>query len=274
MQQIKIKSIKKIPKRDRYDLTVNSTKNFFANNILIHNTSVVISKVMCKRKLNIFEKIAKLVGLKIIDTEFKNIYSSRKVIKNDPSFEHKGFYKEDIWGKANKKISDFLFNGMTAYCEIVGYTGDTAIQSLKGKAYDYGCALKEFGVYIYRLTYTTLDGKVFEFSAKQVQEFCQTAPLGVYSVCENYYGYAKDLIDDDDDDYRKFSEKLLESLNDKFIGGNCRFCNNKVPAEGIVVRVENTNPLFQVESFKLKSFEFYEAETKALDNGEIDIESE
>ena len=37
--QMKIKSIKKIDKLDRYDLTVNTTHNFFANNVLIHNTS-------------------------------------------------------------------------------------------------------------------------------------------------------------------------------------------------------------------------------------------
>ena len=34
MEQVKIKSIRKLPKKlDRYDLTINSTHNFFANNI-------------------------------------------------------------------------------------------------------------------------------------------------------------------------------------------------------------------------------------------------
>ena len=38
MEQIKIKSIKKIDlKSHRYDITVNETNNYFANNILIHN---------------------------------------------------------------------------------------------------------------------------------------------------------------------------------------------------------------------------------------------
>lgn len=39
MKSVKIKSIKRIPKNDRYDLTVPKNHNFFANNILIHNTS-------------------------------------------------------------------------------------------------------------------------------------------------------------------------------------------------------------------------------------------
>ena len=38
-KQLRITSIKKINKRDRYDLTINSTRNFFANGVLIHNTS-------------------------------------------------------------------------------------------------------------------------------------------------------------------------------------------------------------------------------------------
>ena len=40
MQTVKIKSITKIPKTHRHHLTVPSTSNFFANNILIHNTSL------------------------------------------------------------------------------------------------------------------------------------------------------------------------------------------------------------------------------------------
>ena len=50
MEQVKIKSIRKLPKKlDRYDLTINSTHNFFANNILIHNTSFICGNVLTKR---------------------------------------------------------------------------------------------------------------------------------------------------------------------------------------------------------------------------------
>jgi len=83
MQQVKIKSIKKLDiKHDRYDLTVNSTKNFFANNILIHNTSFVVSKVLCKKMLKWHERILKRFGVNIVDTQYDTVYSSRKVIKN------------------------------------------------------------------------------------------------------------------------------------------------------------------------------------------------
>jgi hypothetical protein len=47
--------------------------------------------------------------------------------------------------------------------------------------------------------------------------------------------------------------------------------NNKVPREGIVVRKEHQ---FEFEPYKLKSFRFLEFETKQLDAGEADMESE
>ena len=42
-------------------------------------------------------------------------------------------------------------------------------------------------------------------------------------------------------------------------------CKNKVPAEGIVVKLEE---LFSCRPTKLKSFNFLEYETKQLDNDE------
>lgn len=46
MREIKIKSIKRLEQKlDRYDLTMERTHNFFANGILIHNTSARTGKV-------------------------------------------------------------------------------------------------------------------------------------------------------------------------------------------------------------------------------------
>jgi hypothetical protein len=51
----------------------------------------------------------------------------------------------------------------------------------------------------------------------------------------------------------------------------CEYNNLQVPAEGIVVRIDH---LDQSEAFKLKNFRFLEAESKLLDKGESDIETE
>ena len=65
MQEIKIKSIKKINKKDRYDLTVSTTNNFFANNILIHNTSAVFANIPTLRPLKWWEKMLVKLGANI-----------------------------------------------------------------------------------------------------------------------------------------------------------------------------------------------------------------
>ena len=43
-----------------------------------------------------------------------------------------------------------------------------------------------FDIIVYRITYTNVDGKVFEFSTQQVKEFCKKYSL--HSVKELYYG--------------------------------------------------------------------------------------
>ena len=48
----------------------------------VHGTSVILANVLCNRKLTRWEKIKKFFGCKIQETEYGNIYSSRKVIKN------------------------------------------------------------------------------------------------------------------------------------------------------------------------------------------------
>ena len=83
MELVKIKKITKLTKPlDRYDLTVPKNSNFFANGILIHNTSGIFSNILCNRKLSRWEKIKKFFGFKVVETEYGNVYSSRNVIKN------------------------------------------------------------------------------------------------------------------------------------------------------------------------------------------------
>jgi hypothetical protein len=266
--------VKKIEKRKykyahdnkKYDIQTG-TSNYFVSGSLVHNSSLVSSKVICKKKLNPFLKLLKKINVPIIDTHYDMIYSSRKVIKNaelNPNANH--YYKTDIWGLAHDKIKDYLADGMTFYAEIVGYipnSEDTMIQS----DYDYGCDKGQFDVYIYRITYTNPSGKVFEFSAKQVQDFCKMN--GIKAVPELYYGRAIDLDPRLKSD-EHFQATLLEVLKEKYLEKQCFMCKNKVPEEGCVVRIEGMD----LEAFKLKSFNFLERETKLLDKGQVDIEEE
>lgn len=231
----------------------------------MHGTSVVISKVLCKKKLKITDKIFKKVGVNIVDTEYDNIYSSRRVVKNDDINTKRHFYSEDIWKLANDQIKDFLLYGMTIYAEIVGYipNGGDAIQ----KGYDYGCGTGQYDIYVYRITYTNIDGHIFEFSHRQMKQWCDER--GIKIVPELYYGLAKDIISNYNNDL-DFRDNFYESLKTLYLEKDCFICRNKVPAEGVVVRKDVNHFL----AFKLKSFKFLLRETKELDKGTVDIEED
>jgi hypothetical protein len=238
----------------------------------IHGTSIISSYILCKKPLKWYEKILKKIGVNVVDTHYDYIWSSRKVIKNselNPNAEH--YYEEDIWGIAHKELKPFLQKGMTIYAEIAGYlpTG-SYIQS----QYDYGCLTGQHKVFVYRITQTNVDGKVIEFSAKQVQEWCKLN--GLLPVPELFYGYAKDcftniyhLIEEPNQFEQKWNEEFLIEIKKKYNEKDCYMCINKVPEEGCVVRLDNK---FNYEAFKQKSTRFFEGETKMLDKGIIDIE--
>lgn len=265
----------------------------------MHGTSVVISKVLSEKKLSLWQKFLKVIGGDIITTEYSkddNLYGSRRVVKNQ--FEDQtnvNFYDEDIWKLANKKIRDYLLPGMTAYAEIVGYLPSGAFIQ---KPFDYGCKEGEWKLAIYRLTYTNTVGGVFEFSARQVQNWCKDNSL--LAVHELFYGsvadlynklvrkspkIAKMLINGNKEvgeyfDYISINPNnphlpdhwqmnLLEMLKEEYHLPQCMMCENPVPAEGIVIRNESNN---YIEPFKFKNFDFLAFETKQHDKGEDDIE--
>lgn len=249
----------------KYDIETE-THNFITNNTLVHNSSGISSRCLVKRKLNWFEKLLKLLGVKIVQTHYDGygIFSSRKVVQNeDLNPNTNDYYKDDSnWRKiAHEMLIPFMANGMTLYYEIAGYIPNgSAIQ----KNYDYGCEVGEFKIFIYRITSTNTDGQVLEWSSKQVQDWCKQNEL--QAVPELYYGYIGTLIYDEAF-YGDFHEYTLERLKD-FWKNQCSICKSKVPSEGIVLRKEG----LQLEVYKYKNFRFLEYESKRLDSGEANIE--
>lgn len=231
----------------------------------IHGTSGISSKILCKKRLTWYERILKFFRVDIVDKTYDYIYSSRKVIKNkslNPNPNHS--YNEDIWGAAHNKVKEFLQDGMTFYYEIAGYLSSGALIQ---KDYDYGQKPNEFEVYIYRITYTNPEGKVHEFSTLQIQDFCKRN--GLKAVPLLYYGEASEFSDERlgrDKWLTKFHETIKSLYNDR----ECFMCSTKVPEEGVVIRIEG----LEFEAYKQKSYSFLERETKLLDKGESDIESE
>jgi len=278
----------------------------------LHGTSAIAGKVLCNRRLNIKDRIARLLGVKVQDTEYQLIWSSRKVVKNgnyylswgetlgrnvlfyikkpqyligdltnaikspastyknikdwlsfinsDPSQNH--YYSYDLWRDVALSLENYLTDGLTIYCEVVGYTKDGAFIQ---KQYDYGCKPNTFDIYIYRIVYTATSGRTFEFSTQQIKEYCEK--YGLKMVPELYWGRAKDLFDIQLDD--NWNETFIRRLSDEYLEKDCDMCVNKVPDEGIVLRRE----IFGIDPYKFKSFAFKLRETKQADAGEIDLET-
>ena len=232
-----------------------------------HGTSAISSKILCKKKLTWVEKFLIILGVNIIHTQNDYIYSSRKKIKNEElNSEGSGYYDEDIWGIAHNEIKDVIQDGMTLYYEIVGFTPNgTAIQ----KGFDYGCSQEkgEHKIKVYRITYTNSSGKVFEFSAKQVQQWCERYDL--IPVKELFYGYASEFSDERLNK-ENWEDKFLETIKERYNEKDCYICKNEVPEEGVVIRVEGVT----FEAYKQKSKRFYDWETDMNDKGVVDMESE
>lgn len=231
-----------------------------------HGTSFWVSNLLVKRKLNLIERGLKALGVKIKDTEYDFVYGSRKVVKNEFETEGKShFYDTDIWGEIKEDLKEFLPKGYTVYGEAVGYTSNgSAIQG----EYDYGCQPGERKLMIYRMTFTNEDGLSNDLTTPQIEEFCKHFNLGFIHVF--YHGRAGDMYPELDKGEHwnvEFIKRLEKDYNDK----DCFMCFSAVPEEGIVLRKEK---MFEFEAYKLKSWRFLEYETKLLDEGTVDMESD
>jgi hypothetical protein len=238
----------------------------------LHGTSLVSSKILCKKELKWYEKVFKKLKIPIIEEEYQNVYSSRRVIKfpkktNDLK---NSFYKEDIWGLANKRLIDFLDDGMTIYAEIVGFLSTGAYIQ---KDYDYGCKSWDFEIYIYRITHTNTFGKVIEMPMNYIQSWCKYN--GFKAVPLLFYGEALKIWDwnylIDWDENLSFQDNFLNRIKSKYLEMDCEICKiKKVPREGVVVRIED----MLLKAYKQKSFKFLDRETRNLDKEVVDIEED
>jgi hypothetical protein len=245
----------------------------------LHGTSFICGRLLTYRKLSFVERVLKRLGVNINDKVYDLLYSSRRVIKNDDlNTQSNHYYSSDVWGDASKMISYAVQKGYTLYAEIVGYTRDGAYIQ---KDYDYGCIKPvyeneyvegvHYRVFVYRITFTNEDGNVCELSWRQIKAYCEH--FGIRHVPEYYFGklvnFDKSLKKIKTDD--EFNGAVIKLLEEKYLEKYCEFCDNKVPSEGIVLRVDK---LFNFDAYKLKSFMFFEMESKQLDDNVIDIESE
>lgn len=290
---VKIKSIKKLNyKLDRYDLTVSSTNNFYANGVLIHNTSSIIGNVLVKNplKLPIYKKVWNLITdnkwlrkYKIKDwyEDYGMVCSSRKVIKNEfanPNKKSEGFYGKDIWSDYGDLLGPYLPKGMTVYGEIFGYV--TGQEKMIQKNYDYGCDVGQNKMMIYRIT-TKENGIFKEWNVQEVYGWTvnlinehKELTDKIVPITILYHGQLKDMYPNLDLEHH-WRENLLEEMKQDSLMLGMELmepqCLNTVPREGIVLRIDDDEV---PEAFKLKTLAFKLRESSEIDKGEIDMEME
>lgn len=230
----------------------------------LHGSSGIVSNVLVNKTLKWYEKLLIKLGVDVPTEEYGWIYSSGKPRSKLPKGiigswknPNEDYYTSDIWHDSYEMLRPFVQQGMSIYYEIVGYT---STGSMIQKGFDYGQEEGSFGVYIYRVTYTNPKGKVFEFSAKQVQDWCAFNRLN--AVPQLFYGLAAELSDERMTD-RNWQNKFLETIKERYNEKDCYMCHNRVPEEGCVIRIEKDG----FEAFKQKSNAFYALETKNLDKG-------
>ena len=257
----------------------------------LHGTSIVIGKLHVKTPIKLpahkwlWNKFVDLTGLfkshRITDyiVEYGNVTSSRTVIKNQYINKEvtEGFYGVDIWSDYGATMYQFLDEGMTIYGEIVGYLTDSDKMIQKG--YDYGCERGTNKLMVYRITTTNENGTKKEWNVTEVKEWTEKLIEAHPEIADRihvidllYHGTLSDLYPDLSL-MEHWHENVLEAMrNDKVhfnMEKNDPICHNKVPFEGVVLRIDNDE---LAEAFKLKCQKFLSKEREEIDKGEVDME--
>lgn len=257
--------------------------------VKLHGTSFICGNILVKKPKwgglysKLFNKLPS--WLQFTNSDYDIIYSSRTVIKNQYINDKvsSGYYNTDIWGEYAKILRKYIPRDIIIYGEIVGYLseGNQMIQ----KGYDYGCMPGQNQLMIYRIVKNTPEGKkeynvmdvrnytiglIEIMKANEDQNYKKLRPIDVL-----YVGKLSDLYPQLNVE-NHWQENLLEELkNDSEHFGMEQdepLCRNKVPREGIVLRIDDD---IINEAFKLKTLKFLGKEAKEMDKGEVnDIEME
>ena len=262
----------------RYDRSIE-----YYNRMLGGDTATNMSEdLMLKTVSELERRKARVENSKLRNfaTEHCNVYSSRTVIKNRYINRqvNSGFYESDIWGEYNELLKGKIPEDVTVYGEIVGYlTGsDRMIQ----KGYDYGCEPGTNKLMIYRVNEKLGDGTHREYEIGEVIEFANRLVADFPDVSDRIFRYpllyrgTLGILYPNVPLQPHWNENVLEALK----GDQGHFgmeldeplCKNKVPREGICLRIAN-DPV--KECFKLKCLKFLQKEAKSIDSGEVDIET-
>jgi len=256
----------------------------------LHGTSGRVGHVQIERELTWKDRLAKRLGVRIQENEWKYLNGTRRVVIEESSGTQ--FHDPTIRDKAFNLFKDNLRKGETIFFEIVGYesTGATIMPSVSTKSlsdksfskiygekmtYSYGCEPGQCEIYVYRMTITNEDGQSIDYAWEDVVNRCKeigvkTVPhISTFTLKEleldyrNHHAIPREEEVDERDLQNYFEEEIRK------MGSGPSVLDSKHIREGVCVRIEGG---INNKTHKFKSFEFKVLEGIAKDSGVIDTE--
>lgn len=226
----------------------------------VHGTSVRFGNVPVVRELRWWERLASKVGLPVQTTEHAFVVGSRRVTKSVKGESKSGdhWYAEgDIFTASVKDYEPVIPKDFLVFGEIIGYTPEgNPIQP----KYTYDLPQGKNRLLVYRVATVNEDGNVADLPWEAVKQFCRER--GMEHVPQLWSGLHSEFVVDEWLDIRY--------ADTKFNGIAVPLSDPKTVDEGVVIRADLG---FIPTVLKAKSPVFLQQETKALDAGEVDIES-
>lgn len=245
-------------------------KTILSISIKMHGTSVVLGRL----------PVARPLASTWIGRAFYRIFCGGKAYKTIPVCASRnrlrGLNEESIYNKALSVFSELMRPGEEWYCEIVGFDGQSPIQS----GYDYGCEPGEFRIIPYRLVTHEYDvfghlvktehtlSDVYSRTCllkKKLESEGNTVAGSIEPVHIVYIGEAEEYYKKEEGmSMESWRQGLLEKLKDDKSFGMEELeplCSNKVPREGIVIRTDGKNYSYGIPmAYKLKTAAFWRHE--------------
>jgi hypothetical protein len=265
----KIKKISKLNrKNDRYDLTINKYHNFYANGILIHNTSFRAIYGYKLLELNVLQKFVNKFVKIFPDKKREYLIGTRRTVLLPEDTNKEGFHGSEAFRyKILPFIKDKIPFGYTLYGEITGWANNKPIMaphSLDKPEYkdikklysnpmyfSYGDIEGECSFALYHATFTNEDGFSIDLSWEEVKNIAKKTGIKHTFELEPEFIYDGDkekliekvksyLDKPDPEDNRHYSEGVIVRYS---IGNRTKFLKDKgfffKVGEGIVKSDEN-----------------------------------
>lgn len=222
-----------------------------------HGTSIRVGHIPVDRKLSLLERIARRLGVHVVETEYDKVYGSRNrtIDANNPTATH----YEDLYSREGKKLDAVIPQGYIVFGELIGWAGPS--KPIQAK-YTYDIPNGETRLLVYRIAHINPQGHLVDLSWPQVKAAC--AEWGLEHVKELACGIHRDFSIDMFLDRRFHDDGWSDALP---LGPD-----KKLVDEGICIRADNG---FVPTILKVKSPLFLRHETAELDKAEsVDLEAD